>query len=257
MVQDNNERHDEETTVDRRKFLERTGMAAGIGAFGIPTVEAAERQGTLQYTEVGIEHETELDEQSWEEDYQSLVFTDRVGHYVDTDRDLFHVLPFATDEERRLFEQSERLVGVDGYRQLPVADFRPQRRAELVTRAGSTLRPIEGLGLATPYSPPQFTVRAAGEDVVVASSSGRERVSPGTEAVHRLPTQEVEVRTRTATGEAASDEQITGDPDETERPSLVEFATESLSFEPRVVIRNYGELDVMVASEPEHAREEA
>lgn len=62
MTQDNNKRRDEDTRVDRRKFLERTGMVAGIGAFGIPTVEAAERQGTLRYTEVGIEHEIELDE---------------------------------------------------------------------------------------------------------------------------------------------------------------------------------------------------
>lgn len=148
-------------------------------------------------------------------------------------------------------------MGVDGYRQLPVADFRPQRTAEVVTRVGATLRPIEGLGLATPYAPPQFTVRKAGEDVVITSNSGRERVSPGSEGVHRLPTQDVEVRTRTATGEAASDEQVAGDPAETEGSSLVEFGTESLSLEPNVVVRNYGELDVMVASEPEHATEEA
>jgi hypothetical protein len=257
MVRDNNEEHDEEKTVNRRKFLERTGVAAGIGAFGVPTVEATERQGTLRYTEIGIEHRTELDERSWEEDYQSLVFTDRVGHYVDTERDLFHVLPFATDKERRLFEQSEQLVGVDGYSQFPVVDFRPQPTAELVTRVGSTLRPIEGLGLATPYAPPQFTVRETGNDVVVTSSSGRERVSPGSETVHQLSTQEVEVRTRTATSERASDEHVTDDSDETKRSSLVEFGTESLSFEPRIVVRNYGELDVMVASEPEHASEEA
>lgn len=257
MTRDNKERLSEKIRVNRRKFLERTGVAAGIGAFGIQTVGAAEPQGKLRYTEVGIEHETELDKKSWEEDYLSLTFTDRVGHYVEAEHNLFHVLPYATEEERRLFKQSESLVDVDGYRPLPVTEFRPQETAELVTEIGVTLRPINGVGLAAPYAPPAFTVREASEDIVIASSNGQERVSPNTETVHQLPTQEVEVQTRTVTEETmTSSESIKGYPDETEQNPVVEIGTELLSIKPRVVVRNHGKLDVVVDPKPEHAWEE-
>lgn len=230
-------------SIDRRRFLQSTGAAAGIGIAGVsPAVAAENTIGEVLYAEVGLVHSHPLVPEAMTK--LPLVHVDKtLGHFVDEQNDqLFFLEPFSEDSFSA-FESESVAFTPDGYHSLP-AELFGEPRSSLVSATGRSFRPTQILRTPQPYRVPLIKIEADEHTLVIESDEASGNVPENGSRRFNLNSRQVPVRLEVPTGRRARNQNI---PDRMKSLEM-EVDEKQIPIRPQLVVRNYGVMDVIDAT---------
>lgn len=233
----------DKTVVKRRRFIKTTSTAAGVGAInlGFSSVKARREGDRVQFVDAGYEH----DLHDVQGDVDGIHIEEFTGHVVKDDSKL-ELLDRMPTGMRTAVKRQRNIVrlgsGYNSYTPFSAGPVGVQPSRQLTTELDEMNRSIFGVEVAEPYAPPAINLKAAGNSVNVASEGQQGKVASGEERSFTLPRQQVEVVSFEPTGETRTSNQE-GQP--AQEYEILEPTYQSVEVTPRLVARNYGELEVV------------
>ena len=230
--------------LNRRNFLEATGVAAGVGALTVGKANADPlRDSTkVNFVDTGVRHDVEITD-----NHQPISIDELIDHAVSEDGNVYFS-KFSSRDVIDTFLENDFVLKSDKYRTPPIDSITKESNEWLVTEL-SGYRAMEGYLLAHEYQVPEVSVEIQENTVIASSDKTSNEIPPNEEAVVDLPQQTVDILIEKTTDEMVQEEERGKSTADNPQPA---YSSESLVVDPEMVIRNYGELKILDQSNQEY-----
>lgn len=230
--------------VGRRRFIQATGTAAGIGAIstGAYSVGAKSTNQRVWFVEAGYEHELSGRKTA---DLDRVHIDEFIPHEIKNSSKIKirNYSPQAVMNKINNWSNMIRLGSApDGYNSFPIGEMSLPSSRILTTVLDDSYRSIYGVEVAKPYSPPNIALKTAGKSVDLFSEGIQERIPRGEERSFTLSSQEVDVLSSVKTGKTKTSDQKG---EKQEEVQIEELTQQQVKATPSLIIRNYGKLEVV------------
>lgn len=222
----------------------KSASTAVVG-LGISTPATATKHGSTNYSEVRIVHDVSTSTSDLT--YPFIHLDEHNSRIVDEEQSALYINEQYAEEKLNFAKQKENIVAEMDFLTPPVT-FGSCPESTLLTNIDNDFRGTQLLSISGDYQKPPVSVFHQQNKMVVEASGRETRVGAEEESELLLPEKDITVKAYKTVEKDDDEVTIAGGEDWQKPwriPNVREYSTETVTVTPRVVTKNYGELDIM------------